>query len=163
MPQSNLLELALRFIYTSDICCAKTHATATMTGLTLASFGNQDWFNARTRENRQTAHWHGPPALLWLSSYIASHHLAVVLQFGSKDTFQQTIYYVTLKSNCEALRVSKNLEEICYYAECHNAECRHAKCRGANQDEFYLCTLSRVAKVRTATLAVAFLQQTSPV
>ncbi len=33
------------------------------------------------------AYWHGQPALVWSSSYVASHHLAVVSQSGTKDQF----------------------------------------------------------------------------
>jgi len=38
-------------------------------------------------ENRHTAHWQGLPALFWLSSYDASHHLAVVPKSGAKGQF----------------------------------------------------------------------------
>jgi len=50
-----------------------------------------------------------PPALFWLSSYVARHHLAVVPQSGAKDLFYCTVYYITLVSNCESQRASKNL------------------------------------------------------
>jgi hypothetical protein len=42
-----------------------------------------------------------------LSSYVTSHHLAVVPHSGAKDQFYCTAYYITLKSNHEAERVSK--------------------------------------------------------
>ncbi len=32
-----------------------------------------------------TAHWQGPPALFWLSSYVASHHLVALTESGAKD------------------------------------------------------------------------------
>jgi hypothetical protein len=47
-----------------------------------------------------------------LSSYVASHHLAVVPQSGAKDEFYCTVYYIILNSNCEDQRVSKNLKNI---------------------------------------------------
>jgi hypothetical protein len=47
-----------------------------------------------------------------LGSYVASHHLAVVPQSGAKDQFYCTLYYITLKSNCEAQGVPKNLKKI---------------------------------------------------
>jgi hypothetical protein len=34
-----------------------------------------------------TAHWCSPAALFWLSSYIASHCLAMVPQSGAKENF----------------------------------------------------------------------------
>jgi hypothetical protein len=44
-----------------------------------------------------------------MSSYVASHHLAVTSESESvaKDQFYRTVYYSTLNSNCEAQRVSK--------------------------------------------------------
>jgi hypothetical protein len=42
------------------------------------------------------------PALLWLSSYVTSHYLAVLPQSGAKEKFYCTIYYLTVNSNCEA-------------------------------------------------------------
>jgi len=50
--------------------------------------------------------------MFWLSSYVASHHLAVVPQSGEKDQFYCTVYYITLNSSCEAQVVSKNLKNI---------------------------------------------------
>jgi hypothetical protein len=44
-------------------------------------------------------HWHGLPALFWLSSNVASHHLAVAPQCDAKDKFYFTVYYITLNSN----------------------------------------------------------------
>jgi hypothetical protein len=44
-------------------------------------------------------------------SYVASHHLAVTRQSGAKDKFCYTVYNITLNSNCEAQRISKNLEK----------------------------------------------------
>ncbi len=38
-----------------------------------------------TFDNRQTAQRHSLPVLFWLSSYVASHHLAVAIQSGAKD------------------------------------------------------------------------------
>jgi hypothetical protein len=47
--------------------------------------------------------------LFWFSSYVASHHLAVTPQSGAKDKFCYAVYNITLNSNCEAQRISKNL------------------------------------------------------
>jgi hypothetical protein len=47
-----------------------------------------------------------------LSSYVASHHLAVAPQSGAKDQFYCTVYYKTLNSNCEAKGLSTNLKKI---------------------------------------------------
>jgi len=49
--------------------------------------------------------------LFGLSSYVASHHLAVAPQSGAKDQFYCTVYYITLNSNCEAQGASKNLKK----------------------------------------------------
>jgi hypothetical protein len=57
---------------------------------------------SQTSENTQTAHWNGLPALIWLSSYVGSHCLAMVPQSGSKQKNYCTVYYITLNSNCEA-------------------------------------------------------------
>jgi len=46
--------------------------------------------------------WHGPPALVWLSSYVTSHHLAVALQSIAKDQFIALFTYITLISKYEA-------------------------------------------------------------
>jgi hypothetical protein len=51
------------------------------------------------------------PALFWLISYVACHHLAVAAQYGAKYQFYCTVYYITLNSNCKAQRVSKNLKK----------------------------------------------------
>jgi hypothetical protein len=56
----------------------------------------------------QTAHQHGPPALFWLSNYVANHCLAVAPQSGAKDFFYCTGNYITFNSYCEAQRASKN-------------------------------------------------------
>jgi hypothetical protein len=53
-----------------------------------------------------------PHALFWLSSYVASHYLAMVPQSSAKCQFYSTVYYIALNSNCEAQRVSKNLKNI---------------------------------------------------
>ncbi len=45
---------------------------------------------------------------LSLMTLCASHHLAVASQTGAKDQFCCTVDYITLNSNCEAHRVSKN-------------------------------------------------------
>jgi hypothetical protein len=50
------------------------------------------------------------PALFWLSSYVTSHCLAVAPQSGGKQNFDCTVYYITLNSNYEAQRASKNLK-----------------------------------------------------
>jgi hypothetical protein len=47
-----------------------------------------------------------------LSSYVASHFLAVAPQSGAKQFFNCTVNYITLNSNCEAQRASKNLKKI---------------------------------------------------
>jgi hypothetical protein len=44
----------------------------------------------------------------WLSSYVASHHLAVAPQSSVKYQFYFTAYYTTLNWNCEAQRIKKN-------------------------------------------------------
>ena len=44
------------------------------------------------KKNTTTAHWHHPPALFWLCSYVASHHLAVVQQSGARDQFYCTVF-----------------------------------------------------------------------
>jgi hypothetical protein len=49
--------------------------------------------------------------LFWLSYYVASHPLGVVLQSGEKDQFYCSVYYITLYSNCEAEIVSKNVKK----------------------------------------------------
>jgi hypothetical protein len=49
-----------------------------------------------------------PAALFWLSSYVTSHHLAVVPQSGAKDQFYCSVGNITLNSHCEAQGVSKN-------------------------------------------------------
>jgi hypothetical protein len=36
----------------------------------------------------------------------------VALLSGEKEIFYCTVYYITLNSNCEAQRASKNLEKI---------------------------------------------------
>jgi hypothetical protein len=58
------------------------------------------------------AHWRSLPALFWLSSYVTSHCLAVVPQSGAKQNVYCTFYYITLNSNCEAQRASKNLKKL---------------------------------------------------
>jgi hypothetical protein len=40
--------------------------------------------------------------LFCLSSYVASHLLAVATQSGAKEQFYFTVYYIALNSNCEA-------------------------------------------------------------
>jgi hypothetical protein len=69
-------------------------------------------FFALTYENTSTTYWPGLPALFWLSSYVAGHCLTVVPLSGAKKNFYCTVYYITLKSNCEAQRASKNLKKI---------------------------------------------------
>ncbi len=58
------------------------------------------------------AHWHSTPALFSLSSYVDSHHIALVPQSSAYDQFNCTFYYVTLNSNCEAQRIPKFFKEI---------------------------------------------------
>jgi hypothetical protein len=53
-------------------------------------------------------HRHSLPVLFWLSSYVASHHLAVAPQSGAKDQFYCAVYSKTLNSNCEAQSHEKN-------------------------------------------------------
>ncbi len=65
----------------------------------------------KTTKNTKTANCRGPPALFWLRSYVASHHLAVVPQSGAKDQFYYTAYYITLNSNSETQRVPKILKK----------------------------------------------------
>jgi hypothetical protein len=49
--------------------------------------------------------------LFWLSSYVASHPLAVASQSGAKDQFYCTVYYITLNSKHEAQGMSKILKK----------------------------------------------------
>jgi hypothetical protein len=51
-------------------------------------------------------------ALFWLSSYVASHCFSVAQQSGAKEQFYCTVYCITLNSNCEAERLSKNWEKL---------------------------------------------------
>ncbi len=67
-------------------------------------FKNSGSGKPQTPKSTQTAHWHGPPALFWLSSYVDSHRLAVAPQSGAKN--YRTVYYITLNSNCDAQRAS---------------------------------------------------------
>ncbi len=54
-----------------------------------------------------------PPACLVLvDSYVASHCLAVTPQSSAKQIFYCTVYYMTLNSNCEVQRESKNLKKM---------------------------------------------------
>jgi hypothetical protein len=46
-----------------------------------------------------------------LSSYVASHCLAVAPHSGEKQIFYCIVYFKTLNSNCEAQRVSKNFNK----------------------------------------------------
>ncbi len=46
------------------------------------------------------------------SSYVTSHCLAMVSQSGANETFYVTVCFITLNSNCEAQRTSKNLKKI---------------------------------------------------
>jgi hypothetical protein len=48
-----------------------------------------------------------------LSSYVASHCLAVFLHSGAKQNYYCTVYYTTLNSNDEAQKAPKNLEKNC--------------------------------------------------
>jgi hypothetical protein len=59
-----------------------------------------------------TAHWHSLPALFWLSSYVASHYLAVAPQSGAKEIFLGAVNYISSNSNCKVQRASKNLKKI---------------------------------------------------
>jgi hypothetical protein len=54
----------------------------------------------------------GLPALFWSSSYVTSHCLSVASQSGAKQKFYFTVNYLTLNSNFEAQRTSKNLKNI---------------------------------------------------
>jgi hypothetical protein len=65
------------------------------------------------REYNKTAHCHCPPALFWLSSYVASHCLSVAQQSGAKEKYYCTVYYIAVNSNCETLRAFKNLKKYC--------------------------------------------------
>ncbi len=55
-----------------------------------------------TQEKTKTGHWHGRPVLIWLSSYVASHYLAVAPQSGAEDPFDCPVFCINLNSNCEA-------------------------------------------------------------
>jgi hypothetical protein len=48
------------------------------------------------KENTEIAHWHSLPAFYWLSSYVASHYLAVAPQLAAKDIFYCTVYNIVL-------------------------------------------------------------------
>jgi hypothetical protein len=50
--------------------------------------------------------------MFWLSSYVARSHLFVATQSGAKEQIYCGVYYITLNSNCEARRVSKNVEKM---------------------------------------------------
>ncbi len=69
-------------------------------------------WNHRHKRIHKTDHWPSPPALFWLSSYVARHCLAVAPQSGGKQIFYSTVYYITSNSNCEAQRASKNLKKL---------------------------------------------------
>jgi hypothetical protein len=62
-------------------------------------------------KNTYTTHWHGLPALLWLSSYVASGHQAVAPQSYAKKSTFCAVYNITLQTTCKARRVSKNLKK----------------------------------------------------
>jgi hypothetical protein len=47
--------------------------------------------------------------LFWLSIYAC---LAVAPHSGAKEQFYCTVYYITLNSNCEVQRASKNMKKI---------------------------------------------------
>jgi hypothetical protein len=49
--------------------------------------------------------------MFWLSSYVASHCLAMAPQSGPKGNFYCTVYYITLNLNCEAQIACKNLKK----------------------------------------------------
>jgi hypothetical protein len=59
------------------------------------------------KHKRQTAQWHGTPAVFWLSSYVESHHFVALLS-GTKDQFYCTVYFITLNQTWGSKRVSKN-------------------------------------------------------
>jgi hypothetical protein len=67
-----------------------------------------------TTDKRKYIDWSlvQPTGLFWLSSYVASHCLAVVLQSSAKQYFYFNVYYIILNSNCEAQRAFKELCEI---------------------------------------------------
>ncbi len=68
--------------------------------------------NPQTTKNKQTAHWHGPPALFWLSNYVTSHHLAVASKSSLKDQFYSAFYCINLSPIWIAKRVSKILKKM---------------------------------------------------
>jgi hypothetical protein len=53
--------------------------------------------------------------LFWVSSYVASHFLAVASQSGANEKNYFTVYYITLNLNCEAqreiLKIKNNVED----------------------------------------------------
>jgi hypothetical protein len=49
--------------------------------------------------------------LFWLSSFVISASLAVAPQSGAKQKFYHTVYCITLNSNGEAQKASKNLKK----------------------------------------------------
>ncbi len=52
------------------------------------------------------------PALFWLSNYVERNCLTAAPQSGAKQNLHCTVYYITLNSNCEAQRASKDLEKM---------------------------------------------------
>jgi hypothetical protein len=89
------------------LCGAPKEAKASKATITIAGVYHKN------KRIKRTAHGHDLPALFWLSSYVAGHHLAVAPQYSAKDQMYCTAYYITLNSYCEAQRASKNLKNIC--------------------------------------------------
>ncbi len=73
--------------------------------------------NHRHKRIHRLLNWPGLPALFWLSSYVNSQCLAVSPQSGAKQIFYCTVHYITLNSNCEAQRASKNVGKKCWKIE----------------------------------------------
>jgi hypothetical protein len=49
--------------------------------------------------------------MFWLSSYVTSHHLAMVLKTSAKGQYHNTIYAITLNPICVPQVVSKILKD----------------------------------------------------
>jgi hypothetical protein len=50
--------------------------------------------------------------LVWLSSYVTSHHLPAAPQSVAKDQFNFSVYYITLNSSCETQKLSQIWKKI---------------------------------------------------
>ncbi len=65
-------------------------------------------------DKRETSHWHHPPALFWLRSYMDRHRLAAAQQSRAKDQFYSTVYYKTI----HAINKHKRIERLLIGTAC---------------------------------------------